>query len=66
MLVVSTKHTSAPLQGEHKLQRGLLPNFTYSAHHIADPTMRSAVGKFLANENSQVRDLSGFQGTAPC
>jgi predicted N-acyltransferase len=45
----------AGAQGEHKLQRGYLPNFTYSAHYMADPTMRSAVGKFLAREEQQVR-----------
>jgi predicted N-acyltransferase len=44
----------AGAQGEHKLQRGYLPNFTYSAHYIADPTMRSAVAKFLAKEYTQV------------
>jgi hypothetical protein len=45
----------AGAQGEHKLQRGYLPNFTYSAHYIADPTMRSAVATFLDKEDQQVR-----------
>jgi predicted N-acyltransferase len=49
----------AGAQGEHKLQRGLLPNFTYSAHYMSDPTVRAAVGKFLERENSQVRCRTG-------
>lgn len=44
----------AGAQGEHKLQRGYLPNFTYSCHYMADPVLRSAVGKFLAREEQQV------------
>jgi predicted N-acyltransferase len=44
----------AGAQGEHKLQRGYLPNFTYSAHYMADPVMRSAVAKFLVKEDQQV------------
>lgn len=44
----------AGAQGEHKLQRGYLPNFTYSCHYMADPVMRSAVAKFLGREEQQV------------
>lgn len=44
----------AGAQGEHKLQRGLLPNFTYSAHYMPDPIMQGAVQKFLDRENAQV------------
>jgi len=47
----------AGAQGEHKLQRGLLPNFTYSAHYLPDPMMQAAVQKFLDRENVQVGDL---------
>lgn len=46
----------AGAQGEHKLQRGLLPNFTYSAHYLPDPLMQAAVQKFLDRENVQVGD----------
>jgi hypothetical protein len=51
----SLPRVEAGAQGEHKLQRGYLPNFTYSAHYIADPVMRSAVAKFLGKEDQQVR-----------
>lgn len=44
----------AGAQGEHKLQRGYLPNFTYSCHYITDPMMRNAVGRFLEREEQQV------------
>ena len=43
----------AGAQGEHKLQRGYLPQFTYSAHYLADPSLRSAVGRFLEREAEQ-------------
>lgn len=48
----------AGAQGEHKLQRGLLPNFTYSAHYLPDPMMQAAVQKFLDKENAQVSDAA--------
>ncbi|GBF90454.1 hypothetical protein Rsub_03450 [Raphidocelis subcapitata] len=44
----------AGAQGEHKMQRGYLPNFTYSAHYCRDPLLRSAVGRFLEREAQQV------------
>ncbi len=37
-------------QGEHKVSRGFLPTPTWSAHWIADPRFRSAIGGFLAQE----------------
>lgn len=46
----------AGAQGEHKLQRGYLPNLTYSAHWVRDPQLRHAVDKFLAQEDRQVGD----------
>eukprot|EP00879_Flechtneria_rotunda_P004472 GHRR01004726.1.p1 GENE.GHRR01004726.1~~GHRR01004726.1.p1 ORF type:complete len:470 (+),score=138.13 GHRR01004726.1:91-1500(+) len=45
----------AGAQGEHKLQRGYLPNFTYSCHYIPDLTLRSAVGKSLDREEQQIQ-----------
>eukprot|EP00955_Chlamydomonas_euryale_P110934 366029-Chlamydomonas_euryale.AAC.6 len=30
----------AGAQGPHKLQRGYMPNITYSSHYIADPRLR--------------------------
>ncbi|WP_295434558.1 GNAT family N-acetyltransferase [uncultured Thiodictyon sp.] len=37
-------------QGEHKVSRGFLPTPTWSAHWIADPRFREAIGRFLAQE----------------
>ncbi|HET6468539.1 MAG TPA: GNAT family N-acetyltransferase [Geminicoccaceae bacterium] len=45
----------AGAQGAHKLQRGYEPVFTWSAHHIRDPGFRSAVARFLAGEDAQLR-----------
>ena len=37
-------------QGEHKIQRGFEPLYTYSSHYIAHPEFRAAIGKFLVEE----------------
>lgn len=42
-------------QGEHKIWRGFLPVFTYSAHRLADPAFSTAVADFLARETPAVR-----------
>ncbi len=42
----------AGAQGEHKIQRGYLPSPTYSAHWIAHPGLRNAVGEFLVQERA--------------
>jgi hypothetical protein len=44
----------AGAQGQHKLARGYLPQTTYSAHLIADPSLRSAVESFLIRERTHV------------
>lgn len=44
----------AGAQGEHKIQRGYLPQATWSAHWIADPGLRTAVERFLVQERSAV------------
>jgi predicted N-acyltransferase len=41
-------------QGTHKLARGLDAVETLSAHWIADPQMRAAIGRFLDRESDQV------------
>ena len=38
----------------HKVQRGYLPVYTYSAHHIRHEGFSDAVGRFLAMENKAV------------
>ncbi|MGI8704404.1 MAG: GNAT family N-acetyltransferase [Sphingomicrobium sp.] len=44
----------AGAQGEHKLSRGYEPVITKSAHFIADPGFRGAVGDFLRQERMAV------------
>ena len=44
----------AGAQGAHKLARGYLPAETYSAHYIADPALRRAVGDYLKRERIAV------------
>ena len=46
----------AGAQGEHKVSRGYLPTPTYSAHWIADPQFRAAVGRFLDHERPLVAE----------
>ncbi|QTF91870.1 GNAT family N-acetyltransferase [Halomonas sp. BM-2019] len=42
-------------QGEHKLARGFAPRLLTSLHHIADPRLRDALGRFCAEERPRVR-----------
>lgn len=44
----------AGAQGPHKLSRGYMPEFTYSAHWIADPGFREAVADYLRREGGYV------------
>ncbi|MBT5676476.1 MAG: GNAT family N-acetyltransferase, partial [Rhodospirillaceae bacterium] len=44
----------AGAQGEHKLVRGYMPCPTYSAHWIANPSFRDAIGDYLERETKQV------------
>ncbi len=46
----------AGAQGEHKLLRGYMPVPTYSAHYIAHPGLREAVGNFLIREREAVAE----------
>jgi predicted N-acyltransferase len=48
----------AGAQGEHKLARGYLPTTTYSAHFIADPSLRRAIADYLKRERAYV-DAAG-------
>ncbi len=43
-------------QGEHKVSRGFLPTPTWSAHWIADPRFREAIGRFLAHETQGMNE----------
>jgi hypothetical protein len=44
----------AGAQGEHKLARGYRPVTTYSAHELADPSLRRAVAAYLERERDYV------------
>ena len=39
------------VQGEHKIQRGFRPVYTYSNHWIAEPAFREPINNFLLEEN---------------
>lgn len=43
----------AGAQGEHKIQRGYLPQLTYSAHWIAHAGLRRAIADFLVHERRE-------------
>ena len=45
-------------QGPHKIQRGYLPEKTYSSHYIANENFRNAVKEFLNEEEKIInRDI---------
>ncbi|MCB1394032.1 GNAT family N-acetyltransferase [Nitrobacter sp.] len=52
------KTVEAGAQGEHKIARGYLPQTTYSAHYIADPGLRRAVGDYLNRERQYVAEAA--------
>lgn len=45
----------AGVQGEHKIQRGYLPQRTWSAHWIRDKAFREAVARFLERETELIQ-----------
>jgi predicted N-acyltransferase len=56
----------AGAQGEHKIQRGYLPSPTYSAHWIAHPGLRRAVGDFLDRERpAMLREMEALATLSP-
>jgi predicted N-acyltransferase len=46
----------AGAQGFHKVQRGYLPETTWSLHHLADEGFRAAVARFLDAESHGISD----------
>ncbi len=48
------KRVEAGAQGEHKLARGYMPSHTYSAHWIANESLRDAVDHFLTSERQYI------------
>jgi predicted N-acyltransferase len=60
------KRVEAGAQGSHKLARGYRPVPTWSAHHIADPSFRDAVARYLEAERRAVaEDISDLSEMAP-
>jgi len=56
----------AGAQGEHKIQRGYLPAPTYSAHWIAHPGLRRAVGDFVDRERPAMeREMAALATMSP-
>lgn len=41
-------------QGEHKISRGFEPTLTWSAHFIANPRFRDAIGDYLSREGASI------------
>ncbi len=54
------KMVEAGAQGGHKLARGYAPVTTYSAHWIAHPGLRDAIGAYLESEREAVTREAGF------
>ncbi|MDZ7840808.1 MAG: GNAT family N-acetyltransferase [Gammaproteobacteria bacterium] len=52
----------AGAQGEHKLNRGLVPNPTFSAHWLAHPQFTDAVRDFLHTETRHVERYAAVLG----
>jgi len=50
------KTVEAGAQGLHKVQRGYLPVYTYSAHWLADTGFSRAVSRFLDQETDAIDD----------
>ena len=54
----------AGAQGEHKVQRGYLPEVTFSAHWIADPRFRAAIARFVEQERDAITaGVNAFEGS---
>ena len=47
----------AGAQGEHKIQRGFIPSYTYSAHYLPEHQIGDAVKDFIKREAEQVDRL---------
>ncbi|MGH7083725.1 MAG: GNAT family N-acetyltransferase, partial [Acetobacteraceae bacterium] len=60
------KRVEAGAQGQHKIQRGYLPERTFSAHWIAHPGLRRAVAEFLRHERVEIAaDMTALAGHSP-
>jgi predicted N-acyltransferase len=56
----------AGAQGEHKIQRGYVPTATYSAHWIAHPGLRRAIGQHLERERpAMLAEMAALSELSP-
>lgn len=56
----------AGAQGLHKVQRGYLPVYTYSAHWVAEQPFADAIGRFLRQEQQDVeQDARSIEEISP-
>jgi hypothetical protein len=56
----------AGAQGEHKFQRGFLPNWTYSAHQIKNPRIDHAIQNHVQLEKEELERLfSNYEAHTP-
>ncbi|MBF0358300.1 MAG: GNAT family N-acetyltransferase [Magnetococcales bacterium] len=56
----------AGAQGEHKVQRGFLPELTYSAHYIKDRDFKAGVDQYIALEKRRVwSELELYYSSSP-
>lgn len=60
------KRVEAGAQGRHKIQRGYLPQPTFSAHWIAHSGLRRAIANFLDEERPAIRrDMAALAEQSP-
>jgi predicted N-acyltransferase len=60
------KRVEAGAQGEHKVQRGYLPQLTYSAHTITHQGLANAVSRFLEDERKAIlADMKSYAEYSP-
>ena len=65
-LELGVPRVEAGAQGEHKLARGYEPVVTTSAHYLAHPGLRDAVGDYLAHERRAVeREVEALGSYTP-
>jgi uncharacterized protein len=56
----------AGAQGEHKLKRGLVPAYTFSAHWLRHRQLGAAVADYIAREAEAIREeVAAYQAQSP-
>ncbi|MBF0194679.1 MAG: N-acetyltransferase [Magnetococcales bacterium] len=56
----------AGAQGPHKVQRGFLPELTYSAHHIEDSDFKKAINQYITIEKKHIwAELEDMRSYSP-